>query len=738
MRAGLTAVVFLTVACRSSGLSTTPEGLAVEPQELAFGRVVVGRSASLQLTLKNTGVPRQVVAPGVSPPFFVDAASVTVEGGASKSVSVRFTPETPGAAAAELLGVRLGGEGVAPDCSMLDCDDGDACTLDDCEDATCLHAPLQCPADACNTGTCDPRRGCMLEPREDGTSCGEVLCAEADVCIAGSCERRARPNAERDCRYRDVVASEHTTCATTVGGALRCWGQNPRGYQSLEGFDDVPPAHARAPVLVPGFRDVAAVGSWRGGFCAADTSGRVTCGRHEREPDSGFAARPRKVLSHGVVVSEDGSLHTWRWDRLEAADAGPVRDVAWLWGLCTADLAGHLDCAGVALDDVQSLETGDQHVYATLADGGVERLEWMSRTRLDGPPPVAVGGSTHADCRALPGGVVRCGERSVHVPGEVVQLTVQGRDHVCALTDARQVWCWGSNEHGQLGVPTSRPLGPRSLNAGFITSLSAGTVATEGRSLYTWGRLVDGGTGQHVYWGEVPGPLRGGFYVDDAGTHWGFNHSGALVTFGRFERCDGLGGQSCRRYCWELDAGHAFVGDGCGYQPGIGEGCVLQRNGSVLCRFLDAEGWHGTVLQLGEPARWIWSRDYPVGGCALVASGSVRCWSRWSLVPEAIPGLSPVVRAVAGTLESGCALSGSSTVQCWGDNYYGQLGREGPTSLVAVSVPFAEPIAELSASWGETYCVRFVSGRAACWGNNTEGNYAPVLRSSVVPVRVDR
>ena len=30
-----------------------------------------------------------------------------------------------------------------------------------------------------------------------------------------------------------------------------------------------------------------------------------------------------------------------------------------------------------------------------------------------------------------------------------------GSDHTCALADDGGVWCWGSNENGNLGVPTA-------------------------------------------------------------------------------------------------------------------------------------------------------------------------------------------------------------------------------------------------------------------------------------------
>jgi len=97
----------------------------------------------------------------------------------------------------------------APDLDCLDeparCDDGDACTLDDCRtDGTCAHAALACDdGDACTDDTCDSALGCTTAPTDcdDRNACtidacdsvsgcarAPIVCEDADPCTANRCD----------------------------------------------------------------------------------------------------------------------------------------------------------------------------------------------------------------------------------------------------------------------------------------------------------------------------------------------------------------------------------------------------------------------------------------------------------------------------------------------------------------------------------------------------------------------
>ncbi len=78
------------------------------------------------------------------------------------------------------------------------CTDGNACTVDVCNDQTgCEFLPRPpCPGDGiCRKGVCDPTEGCGLTNVEDGASCGQMqTCKAAQVCIAGACVIRDPPD----------------------------------------------------------------------------------------------------------------------------------------------------------------------------------------------------------------------------------------------------------------------------------------------------------------------------------------------------------------------------------------------------------------------------------------------------------------------------------------------------------------------------------------------------------------
>ncbi len=108
-----------------------------------------------------------------------DRAHAVIALGDGSVLAAGYT-QAQGSGGSDVLAVRL-----APDGTVLDCDDGVACTVDACDPASgCTHTPDHAACDdatACTTDTCDPAGGCIHADAgtcDDGNGC-------ADACISG-------------------------------------------------------------------------------------------------------------------------------------------------------------------------------------------------------------------------------------------------------------------------------------------------------------------------------------------------------------------------------------------------------------------------------------------------------------------------------------------------------------------------------------------------------------------------
>ncbi|RMH00504.1 MAG: hypothetical protein D6705_00215 [Deltaproteobacteria bacterium] len=156
----------------------------------------------------------------------------------------------------------------------------------------------------------------------------------------------------------------------------------------------------------------------------------------------------------------------------------------------------------------------------------------------------------------------------------------------------------------------------------------------------------------------------------------------------------------------------------------------------------------GQDTELGEPALQIdLGEEF---ACALLASGDIRCWGKNDVgqlghgaanpyvgddePPASMPtvqGLGePAVQVTAG-FDHACALLASGSVRCWGGNANGQLGY-GHTMNVGKTISVDDgtlagdvdtglpDVAEIHAGYRFT-CARSSSGQVRCWGKNDVG-----------------
>jgi alpha-tubulin suppressor-like RCC1 family protein len=486
-----------------------------------------------------------------------------------------------------------------------------------------------------------------------------------------------------------IAAAGDHTCALTIGGGVKCWGDNTHGQLGNGMSSHLP---TPAPVDVTGLTSgVAAIAAGLVHTCALTTGGGMKCwgGGWRGQLGSGStdgALTPVVVtgLNGGVAAIAAGDVHT-----CAVTTGGGVK----CWGDDASGQLGNgitpqpltaVDVRGLTAG-VAAIDTGWAHTCAITTGGGAKC--WgrnadgtLALTAVDvigltaGVAAIAAGGA-HA-CALTTGGDAKCwgdntegqlgngttSEFPTSVPEDVTGMTagvaaiVAGGFHTCALTSGGGVKCWGYNASGQLGNGTAA----RALVPIDVTGLTTGVAAISLGREHTCARTVGGGA-----------------------KCWGYNHQGQLgdaTTTDRLTAVDVVG----------LTAGVAAIAAGDHHT------CALTAGGGVKCWGPNAVGQlgNGSTTQAltavdvtGLTAGVVAIAAGTSHTCALTSGGGVKCWGHNAsgqlgngatanaLVPIDVTGLTASVISIAAGGDNTCALTVGGGAKCWGDNYFGQIGN---------------------------------------------------------------
>jgi cysteine-rich repeat protein len=395
--------------------------------------------------------------------------------------------------------------------------------------------------------------------------------------------------------------------------------------------------------------------------------------------------------------------------------------------LCDPGIDPHCnsDCR---TSEVVQVVTGVSHTCALRANGKVRCWGRGANGRLGYGNEDNVGdsvGNLPADVGDVP------------VGGTTIQITA-GFLHTCALLDTGNVRCWGAGSFGRLGYGNTDNVGDSPDNlpsdagdvpvGGTVVQISAGGSHTcallDTGNVRCWGFGLHGplGYGNTDNVGDSPDNLPfdagdvpvGGTVVQISA---GDLHTCALLDAGNV-RCWGNGGFNRLGYDHESN-----VGDTPDNLP--------SDAGDVPVG--------GAVVQIVADSRHT---------CALLDTGSVRCWGSGregrlgygntsnvggftgNLPSDAgdVPVGGTVVQLSAGG-DHTCALLDTGSVRCWGAGVDGRLGYGNESNIGdsadslpadAGDIPLGGTAVQIAAGGAHT-CALLDTGRVRCWGRGDRG-----------------
>ena len=232
---------------------------------------------------------------------------------------------------------------------------------------------------------------------------------------------------------RIATGSGHT-CAVTADGHVKCWGDNAMGQLGDGTF-----TRSLAPVAVAGLEHVKAVASGSGSHtCALTDAGDVWCwGANETgqlgNNDTASSALPVKVAgletalgiavgrSHTCAVTSKG---LFCWGENSSGELGNGSTDA---SLTPSPVEGFGPTSAIALGAGVSCGIADAARVACWGDDGDGQLGDQGFAAVNAP--LAVQG----------------------IDSHVVSVSVSDT-HVCVVTNKAEIWCWGSNTSGQIGI----------------------------------------------------------------------------------------------------------------------------------------------------------------------------------------------------------------------------------------------------------------------------------------------
>lgn len=313
----------------------------------------------------------------------------------------------------------------------------------------------------------------------------------------------------------------------------------------------------------------------------------------------------------------------------------------------------------------------------------------------------------------------------VPIPGLVIEISAGGSVNgpsavsACARVATGEVYCWGSNQQGQLGngSGSSSPFPVLVSGLPIVAHVSVGSShacgLAKGGALFCWGNNSAGQIGNGQSGGIQLSPVPVNLVVPAASVSAGGTFTCAVD-------------QSGKAFCWGTNiSGKLGTGDTLNHPTPTAVvqinsllGISTGANHACAWNAVDVFCWgDNSGLALGVPGAPITSpvakplgigpaqraaMGADFGGAVLGASGDLWMWGTGPLAdgtsqsPAPVKVLSGVSRFDAGgriglTTKHACAIKTTGELVCWGDDSEGQLGDGLPGGMKPTPVTVKLP-----------------------------------------------
>lgn len=526
-------------------------------------------------------------------------------------------------------------------------------------------------------------------------------------------------------RAWQIAAGYYHTCIIGADARPYCWGKGEHGRL---GHGSQNNASVPVAVSLPGGVAAHDLALGMHHSCLAGSNGRAYCwgyGTSGQIGDSGLVSRWSPALvaqtnglagkkaqavaagsGHSCVLTKDRTLHCWgHGAELGSGTTGNSTTPVSVATVRSRNILPYKSAQSIAQGQggVTCGVFSDQWVYCwgNNATGQVGSGSAPTQTT-----PIAIARG------AIPTGVTL---RQVAVGGQ----------HACAVGSNEQVYCWGNNQHGQLGdgTTTNRTL-PVAVLRGALPS-ERGIMAVAAGSGHT---CVIDMTYRAYCWGLNNGGQLGNNSQVSHSTSPVAVAQGALPSNQLLRKFAAGNGHTCaiasddRAYCWGSNNRYG-LGNGSAYHSHVPSALVQgQQPSDRMVRDIGAGYGYGCVVGANNKVYcWGWNNDGQLGNNSSSAYGT----SPVAVSSGAMPQGGIVHELSVGSLHS-CAIGTNLRTYCWGDSSEGALGNSTtldarvPVGVDTSGVMNGQLIHRLAASHEHT-CAVASDGAIYCWGKGDKG-----------------